>query len=78
MYFHSQIELETHMTEFIRSRRTALQATRLGEPSVAVVALAAAAGRVGRLAAMIERWARGASEAAVTPVPTSITRTATR
>ena len=76
--FHSHFELEAHMTESIHSRRADLQDQRLGQPSLVVVALAAAAGRVARFAAIIERWARGANEAANSPVSTSMTRTATR
>lgn len=76
--FHSHYELEAHMTETIRDRRADLQEQRLGQPSLVVVALAAAAGRVARAAAIIERWARGANEGAIAPISTTMTPSANR
>jgi hypothetical protein len=76
LYESNPIYFEIQRDLFIQAHTGALAPFRFGEPSAAVRLVAGAAGRIGRLAAMIERWARGASESPAAPA--TLTRIASR
>jgi hypothetical protein len=54
----------TYLDEFRQARVASARAFQLGTPSFGVVMIERAAGGLRRLAAAVERWAAGTSDAA--------------